>query len=59
LSRQQRAFIDFFEDRLAGMGYDWKQLIEHYLYEIEEPLAYSLVSGCKLEPQTMSQKCSY
>jgi len=43
----QRAFIDFFEDQLVAHGYDWKQLLEHYLYDGDAPLINSLVSGCK------------
>ena len=30
-----------------AFGYDWKKLLEHFLYEGKEPLANSLVSGCE------------
>jgi len=32
---------------MVAEGYEWKQLVNHYLYEGEEPLAYSLVADCK------------
>ncbi|EAW09388.1 questin oxidase family protein [Aspergillus clavatus NRRL 1] len=40
----QRAFVDFFEDELVRDGYDWKQVLTHYLYSGREPLFSSLVS---------------
>ncbi|KAI9797383.1 MAG: hypothetical protein M1825_006012 [Sarcosagium campestre] len=43
--RYQRAFIDFFEDELARGGYDWKQLAQEFLFEGEQPLINSVVSG--------------
>ena len=45
MSRFQRAYVDFFEDQLVAFGYDWRKLLEHYLYEGKEPLINSLVSG--------------
>lgn len=47
---QQRAFIDFYEDRMVAEGYEWKQLMNKYLYEGDEPLAYSFAAGCKSMP---------
>ena len=41
----QRAYIDFFEDQLVEHGYDWKALLEKYLYEGDEPLINNMVSG--------------
>ncbi|KAF2187804.1 hypothetical protein K469DRAFT_704760 [Zopfia rhizophila CBS 207.26] len=41
----QRAFVDFFEDQLVAKGYDWKQLLNDYLFEGKEPLINGLVSG--------------
>lgn len=32
---------------MVAEGYEWKQLVNHYLYEGDEPLAYSLAAGCK------------
>lgn len=42
----QRAYVDFFEDRVVDFGYDWGQMLEHYLYEGKEPLIHSMISGC-------------
>lgn len=41
----QRAYLDFFEDRLVDFGYDWKKLLEYYLYEGKQPLINSFLSG--------------
>lgn len=41
----QRAFVDFFEDQLVTRGYDWKELLEVYLFEGQRPLINSLISG--------------
>lgn len=43
--RYQRAFVDFFEDQLVARRYDWKLLLEDYLYKGKEPLINGLVSG--------------
>ena len=47
--RYQRAFVDFFEDQLVAKRYDWKALLEEYMFEGGEPLINGLVSGCKYE----------
>ncbi|KAF2750784.1 hypothetical protein M011DRAFT_464591 [Sporormia fimetaria CBS 119925] len=41
----QRAFVDFFEDQLVSMRYDWKQLLREYMFEGKEPLVNGLISG--------------
>ncbi|KAF4552324.1 Questin oxidase-like protein 2 [Elsinoe fawcettii] len=41
----QRAYIDFFEDRLAHHGYDWKEVVNEYLLEGPEPLVNNLICG--------------
>ncbi|APA14527.1 hypothetical protein SS1G_06461 [Sclerotinia sclerotiorum 1980 UF-70] len=42
----QRAYVDFFEDELAlKFSYDWKALVEEYLYSGEAPLVNGLTSG--------------
>ncbi|KAI9846495.1 MAG: hypothetical protein M1837_003915 [Sclerophora amabilis] len=41
----QRAFVDFFEDELVHHGYDWKKLIEEYMFGGQEPLINNVVSG--------------
>ncbi|CAD6446794.1 c5c933eb-030e-4943-85d5-016d585f436d [Sclerotinia trifoliorum] len=42
----QRAYVDFFEDELAlKFSYDWKALVEEYLYSGKAPLVNGLTSG--------------
>lgn len=41
----QRAFVDYFEDQLVAKRYDWKALLDEYLFEGKEPLINGLVSG--------------
>jgi questin oxidase-like protein len=41
----QRAFVDFFEDRLVEFGYGWKAMVFYYLCEGEKPLINRLVNG--------------
>ncbi|GAM90932.1 hypothetical protein ANO11243_089790 [Dothideomycetidae sp. 11243] len=41
----QRAYVDFFEDRLAQHGYDWKDLLNGYLFGGKEPLVNNLICG--------------
>ncbi|KAK2596182.1 RFC checkpoint protein Rad17 [Conoideocrella luteorostrata] len=42
----QRAFVDFFEDKLAmEYAYDWKKVVEHYLFSSERPLIHGLICG--------------
>ncbi|KAJ8603171.1 hypothetical protein MRB53_042224 [Persea americana] len=41
----QRAWVDFFEDQLVGFGYDWRALLDHYLYTGDRPLFNGLVEG--------------
>ena len=43
--RYQRAFVDFFEDEFVHHGYDWKAVVEKYLYSGKRPLVNCLVSG--------------
>ena len=47
--RYQRAFVDFFEDQLVAKRYDWKALLDEYMFEGKEPLINSLISGCAYE----------
>ncbi|KAJ6445922.1 cell cycle checkpoint protein [Purpureocillium lavendulum] len=40
----QRAYVDFFEDKLAmDFAYDWKQELQHFLFSGETPLLHSLI----------------
>lgn len=44
----QRAFVDFYEDKLAlQFSYDWKQEITHVLTSGDQPLINSLISACE------------
>ncbi|KAK3068650.1 hypothetical protein LTR53_013617 [Teratosphaeriaceae sp. CCFEE 6253] len=43
----QRAFVEFFERRLAALGDDWKRLIFEYLLDSDSPLLGATVGGCK------------
>jgi len=43
-----RAYIDFFEDELAlKFHYDWKTLLQEFLYSGKEPLINSMIGGRK------------
>jgi hypothetical protein len=47
----QRAFVDYFEDKLAmEFAYDWKQELQHFLFSGEEPLFHALVDGRRNPP---------
>uniref|UniRef100_L2GG68 Questin oxidase n=1 Tax=Colletotrichum fructicola (strain Nara gc5) TaxID=1213859 RepID=L2GG68_COLFN len=44
--RYQRAYVDFFEDELAlRCGYDWKKVVNKFLFEGKEPLVNALIGG--------------
>lgn len=43
----QRAYLDHFEDRLAGLGYDWKALVDEVYTTGDQPLVHNAMSGCK------------
>ncbi|KAL4897617.1 hypothetical protein BDV59DRAFT_168100 [Aspergillus ambiguus] len=40
----QRAYVDFFEDELVRHGYDWKEVVQNYLYSGRQPLFSSLIA---------------
>ncbi|KAI9927811.1 hypothetical protein ASPWEDRAFT_173462 [Aspergillus wentii DTO 134E9] len=40
----QRAFVDFFEDELVRLGYDWKQVVTDYLFVGKRPLFNSIIA---------------
>lgn len=44
-SEFQRAYLDHFEDRLAGMGYEWKVLVNEVYTTGEHPLINNAMSG--------------
>lgn len=44
--RYQRAYVDYFEDKLVmEYHYDWKEEIRHFLFSGEEPLFHGLIGG--------------
>lgn len=44
--RYQRAFIDYFEDKLAmEFAYDWKKEVQHFLFSGQKPLFHALLDG--------------
>jgi len=44
--KYQRAYVDFYEDELAlKYGYDWKKVIEEYLFSGKKPLINGLIAG--------------
>ncbi|KAI1360598.1 cell cycle checkpoint protein RAD17 [Xylaria arbuscula] len=44
--RYQRAFVDFFEDALVMRhGYNWKKVVDEYLFAGKEPLVNCLIGG--------------
>ncbi|KAI9719185.1 MAG: hypothetical protein M1828_006278 [Chrysothrix sp. TS-e1954] len=55
--RYQRAYVDFFEDQLVAFGYDWRKLLDHFLFEGDSPLINSLISGGTWSPTDPSRLC--
>ncbi|CAG7931218.1 unnamed protein product [Penicillium olsonii] len=43
-----RAFVDFFEDELVRLGYDWKQVVDEYLFNGQEPVFGSIMADLGL-----------
>ncbi|KAK4127105.1 hypothetical protein N657DRAFT_641043 [Parathielavia appendiculata] len=44
--RYQRAYVDFFEDALAMKhAYNWKKVIDEYMFKGDEPLINGLIGG--------------
>ncbi len=55
----QRAFLDFYEDKLAfKFAYDWKQEITHALTEGSEPLINCLIGACRYYPTNLTRDTS-
>ena len=46
--RYQRAYVDFFEDELALNSYDWRKVLNEYLFQGEEPLISCMIAGRKV-----------
>ncbi|OKL57827.1 hypothetical protein UA08_07284 [Talaromyces atroroseus] len=41
----ERAFLDFFEDNLVDEGYDWKSVVQKFLFSDNQPLFSSITAG--------------
>ncbi|KAF8251452.1 hypothetical protein K440DRAFT_614597 [Wilcoxina mikolae CBS 423.85] len=41
----QRAYLDFFEDELVRMDYDWKKVVAQYMLVGPEPLIHGAICG--------------
>ncbi|KAI5302238.1 hypothetical protein KEM56_000885, partial [Ascosphaera pollenicola] len=41
----QRAYVDFFEDEIYHLRYDWEGVLRKYLFEGKQPLVNNLASG--------------
>ncbi|KAK2037277.1 hypothetical protein LZ31DRAFT_481623 [Colletotrichum somersetense] len=41
----QRAFLDFFEDSLAYSSYEWKKVVDKFMFTGDEPLIHGLIGG--------------
>lgn len=53
--RYQRAFIDYFEDKLAmEFAYDWKKEVQHFLFSGQKPLFHALLDGRMKSPSRNS-----
>ena len=46
----QRAFVDFFEDELVENGYNWRAVVNKYMFEGQAPLINNVIAGCKRSP---------
>ncbi|KZF23838.1 hypothetical protein L228DRAFT_246686 [Xylona heveae TC161] len=43
--RFQRSYVDFFEDELVRLGYDWRNVVAEYLFKGKEPLINGMIGG--------------
>jgi hypothetical protein len=44
-SRFDRAFVDFFEDEMVRLSYDWKEVVAEYLFTDKEPMFDSIMAS--------------
>lgn len=42
--RYQRAFVDYFEDELVRHAYEWKKVVNEYLFSGPEPMFNSIIA---------------
>ncbi|KAJ5083248.1 hypothetical protein N7456_012675 [Penicillium angulare] len=40
----QKAFVDFYEDELVRLNYDWKEVVSEYLFSGDEPVFNSIIA---------------
>jgi hypothetical protein len=48
--RYQRAYVDFFEDKIASWGIaynDWRKLVDTFIFGGDRPVAHGLIGGRK------------
>ena len=45
-NRYQRAYLDFFEDELMRMNYNWKDVVMKYMLAGPDPLLHGAIDGC-------------
>ncbi len=43
-NRYQKAFVDFYEDELVRFDYDWKEVVDEYLFSGDEPVFNSIIA---------------
>ncbi|OQE37328.1 hypothetical protein PENCOP_c010G02443 [Penicillium coprophilum] len=43
-----RAFVDFFEDEMVNLNYDWKEVVAEYLFTGKEPMFDSIMASLGL-----------
>ncbi|KAK1639233.1 hypothetical protein BDP81DRAFT_423748 [Colletotrichum phormii] len=41
----QRAYVDFFEDHLANNSYEWRKVVDEFMFTGDEPLVHGLIGG--------------
>lgn len=41
----QRAYLDFFEDEMVTRGYDWKDVVDEFMFRGKGPLLYGAIGG--------------
>ena len=49
--RYARAYVDFFEDQIVQHSYDWREMLNEFLFEGENPMINGLTCGRRL-PRT-------
>lgn len=55
----QRAFIDFFEDQLVQYSYDWKKMLDDYLFSGDQPLFNNFIAGRQFANKLAAEERSF